>query len=236
MPRSRASHLWRVIWDNYTIETIPLECRQNPYHVHITFIDKCLMVIWDLPFDISQMDIGYATLAAILVDRVIYVSLSHLGQGPNAQLQRIVTAPHRIKYSLIHNRLIDESGLATHSWHRRVVWVQRKTHARFLRYWNDLFQELSESTPQFIVRDGGQDTLGSILVDHVPNCSFGERNIIGGTVHAYSNCVASPKWTGDTSADSSNAEVIAKDRNLCFSHPSHDCFDVLNLLRPPRTI
>src|SRR5258708_6337462 len=172
MPRSRAGHLRRVIWNNYTLEAIPLEYCQNSHHVDVAFIDKRFMVVWDLPFDISQVHVGYLALAAISVDRVIYVSLCHLCKSPDAQFQGVVAARHQINHFLIHRRLIDEARLTTHGRHWGIVGVKRQTHASLFRHGNDLFQELSESTPQFAVRDGGENATPSSFLDTMPHSPF----------------------------------------------------------------
>src|SRR5690349_12144602 len=102
MPRSRAGHLRRVIRNNYTLEAVPLEYCQNSHHVDVAFINKSLAVIWNLPLDISQVNIGYLALTAIPIDSVVHVSFGHLSKSPHAHFQGVVAARHQIKHSLKH--------------------------------------------------------------------------------------------------------------------------------------
>jgi hypothetical protein len=95
---------------------------------------------------------------------------------------------------------------------------------------------MSETAPELIVRDRREDPVGPVAIDHIPNHSGGHRNIIGWTFHSYSDRSATSKWSAYASTDAGDAEVIAKDGDLCLSHPLDDCLHVFNVFCSQRTI
>src|SRR5438128_489063 len=102
MPRSWAAHLWRVIGDNYAIKVVARQDQQDADHVHVSFVDKGLLVMWGLSHHVSKVKISDVSPAAVLIDGIVHVAFGHLRNGPDAKLQRIATTGSKVQQALIH--------------------------------------------------------------------------------------------------------------------------------------
>ena len=92
-------------------------------------VDERLAVVRDFAHYVAQVDVGDLSLAAVAVNGVVDVALSHLGDGPHAKLKSIARARSGVDQALIHMGLVDQAGLPPHGGHGRIVWMSRQSHA-----------------------------------------------------------------------------------------------------------
>ena len=74
------------------------------------------------------MQVGDLSLPAVAVDSVVNVPFRHFSESSHAEFQCVAAARDQIKQALIHVRLIDQTRLAAHGGHGRIVRVGGKLH------------------------------------------------------------------------------------------------------------
>ena len=142
-----AGHLRSVVGNDHAIKIIVRQDGEDAEHIHVAFVDKCLAVIRNLAHHVAQMDVGNFSLPAVAIDRVVDVAFRHLGQRSHAKLQGIARAGGEIDQTLIHGGLVDQSRLAAHGGHGRIVGMGRQAHARLFGDWHDVCQKSFQAAP-----------------------------------------------------------------------------------------
>ena len=74
------------------------------------------------------------------------------------------------------------------------------------------------------------------IVNHVPDHSVRNRDIVGGAVHADGDGVAASQRCSYATAHAGQAEVVSQHRNAGFTHAANNCFDLFDLLRTLRAV
>src|SRR5580765_2886184 len=114
----------------------------------------------------------------------------------------------RVEKTLVKLRLIDQSRLAAHRRHWRIVWMRGKYYANLLRDGKHFGQKIVEALPYFIVCDRGNCSVRRIrIIDHIPDHAIGQRRIQW-PIHAYGSRAATRETAGDAAANASDAEVV----------------------------
>jgi hypothetical protein len=115
---------------------------QDSCHIHISLVDKCLAIMWNLAPHIAQMDIRDFPLFAILVHRIVNVAFRHLRQRTNAQFQPLLalgTASIPVDTSPADKPV----WLLPHRGHRRIVRMQCQPHSSLFRHRDNFGQKCS---------------------------------------------------------------------------------------------
>ena len=115
--------------------------------------------------------------------------------------------------------------------------MRGQSDTRLFSHGNDFFQKALQPAPKFFARDGRQAARRRMLViDHIPYGSIWNGQVVQWTVHSDRDRATPAEWAGDTAANPTDAEVIAKNGNACLSHTTNDGLYILNMLRPLGTI
>ncbi len=121
VPRRCAVHLRRVIGYDDAVEIVPFQDPQNSWNIHVTFVNKRLLVERCFATNVAQVHISQPALSTAGVHRIIKVALAHLCQRANTEFKGIRRTGIQVNHLLIESGLINQPGLATHRRHRRVI-------------------------------------------------------------------------------------------------------------------
>ena len=85
--------------------------------------------------------------------------------------------------------------------------------------------------------DGRQSTgRCARVVNHVPNHSIRNGDILGGSIHSHCDRTAAPQRPADPATNAGQAEVVSEHRDSGLSHPPNNCPDLFDLLRTLRAV
>src|SRR4051794_41117591 len=126
MPGSLAAKLGRMIRDDNSIESVLVQNSHNTQIVQIAFVDMRFLVVGDLTMHVSEVDVGDAALAAVLVYCLINIAVSHLSQRADAEFQGVRWAVIQVNQFLIKPRLIHQTSLLPYNRKRRIVRMSRQ--------------------------------------------------------------------------------------------------------------
>ena len=71
MPWGGARHLGGMVRNNYALEIVLFQNRQNSNHIDIAFVDERLAILRNCSRHVAQMDVRNLSLAAVIVNRVV---------------------------------------------------------------------------------------------------------------------------------------------------------------------
>src|ERR1700686_1275388 len=237
MPGSGTRHLRSMVGNNDSFEVVALQNGEDPDHIHLAFVDERLAVVRHLADYVAKMKVGNLALPAVLVDRIVNVSFRHFGDGSHAKFQGIGTAWNQVEQTLIHMRLENQTRLAAHGGHGRIVRMGRQSDSGLLGNRQEILKKSLQPAPEFFVGNRREGTGRRVpVIDHVPDLAVRDGLFIRRPIHSQGQRASATRGRGHAPADACQAEVVSQDWNARVSHPANDGLHILDVLRTPRAI